>query len=48
LLKNLTTIGLDIIADEECQSIVDIPIIQPYFSGINIKLLKCGGIKMPY
>lgn len=35
---------LPLIADESCQTIEDIPICAEYFDGINIKLMKSGGI----
>ncbi len=35
---------LPIIADESCKSLVDFEKIQGCFHGINIKLMKCGGI----
>lgn len=36
--------ALPIIADESCQKIEDLPDCQKRFHGINIKLVKCGGI----
>ncbi len=36
--------SLPIIADESCQREEDIDICQKSFDGINIKLMKCGGI----
>jgi L-alanine-DL-glutamate epimerase-like enolase superfamily enzyme len=35
---------IPIIADESCQAIDDIDRVQGCFSGINVKLQKCGGI----
>jgi L-Ala-D/L-Glu epimerase len=35
---------LPIIADESCVTIEDIPIVADCVDGINIKLMKCGGI----
>ncbi|MCF7803543.1 MAG: dipeptide epimerase [Candidatus Marinimicrobia bacterium] len=35
---------LPIIADEDCRHIDDLPEILPAYDGINIKLVKCGGI----
>lgn len=35
---------LPIIADEDCQRLVDIDRLQGVYSGINIKLMKCTGI----
>ena len=35
---------LPIIADESCQTLLDLPYCLEYYDGINIKLLKCGGI----
>ena len=36
---------LPTIADESCQRLVDIPKLNGVFSGINIKLLKCTGLR---
>ncbi len=36
---------IPVIADESLMQAVDIPRIAPYFHGINIKLMKCGGIQ---
>lgn len=36
--------ALPIIADESCQAAEDVKQCAPYFHGINIKLMKCGGI----
>lgn len=41
--KNLHPI-VPIIADESVQSIDDVKRIAPYYHGINVKLMKCGGI----
>lgn len=46
LLKNATDI--DIIADEACQGIEDLDRIKDAFDGINVKLMKCGGIKAAF
>ena len=35
---------LPIIADEACQTYDDVAALQPYYDGINIKLMKCGGV----
>jgi L-Ala-D/L-Glu epimerase len=35
---------LPIIADESFQNFNDLHIISPFFDGINIKLMKCGGL----
>lgn len=37
-------VTLPIIADESCIIPADIPRVAPYVDGINIKLMKCGGI----
>ena len=37
-------VELPIIADEACQTYDDVAGLQPYYDGINIKLMKCGGI----
>ena len=34
-----------VIADESLMQASDIPRIAPYFDGINIKLMKCGGVQ---
>jgi len=36
---------LPVFADESCRVAADIPDIAPYVDGINIKLMKCGGIQ---
>lgn len=36
--------ALPLIADESCHNLVDIPHCYKRFDGINIKLMKCGGI----
>jgi len=36
---------LPLIADESCQRLEDIPDLVGLFSGINIKLMKCGGLR---
>src|SRR5699024_7918260 len=35
---------IPLIADESCQTIEDVERCAEYFDGINIKLMKCGGI----
>ena len=37
-------VGLPIIVDESCVTLEDIPLILGCADGINIKLMKCGGI----
>ena len=37
-------VTLPIIADEACQTYDDVARLQPYYDGINIKLMKCGGV----
>jgi L-alanine-DL-glutamate epimerase-like enolase superfamily enzyme len=37
-------VELPIIADEACQTLDDVAGLQPYYDGINIKLMKCGGV----
>ena len=37
-------VDLPIIADEACQTYADVAGLQPYYDGINIKLMKCGGV----
>ena len=39
---------LKIIADENCMNRRDIPQIAQAFNGINIKLMKCGGLREAY
>lgn len=39
---------LKIIADENCLDSRDIPVIADAFHGINIKLMKCGGVREGY
>jgi len=39
---------LPIIADEAVQSLSDLDFIKDAYSGINIKLMKCGGIRQAY
>lgn len=36
---------LPTIADESCQRLTDVPRLRGVFSGINIKLLKCTGLR---
>lgn len=31
-------------ADEDCQESIDLKLLQPHYSSINIKLVKCGGL----
>ncbi|MCW3125444.1 MAG: hypothetical protein JWO03_1102 [Bacteroidetes bacterium] len=42
------TIGIPIIADEACQNYRDVERIDMAYSGINIKLQKCGGLIEAY
>ena len=37
-------VDLPILADEACQTYDDVAALQPYYDGINIKLMKCGGV----
>jgi L-alanine-DL-glutamate epimerase-like enolase superfamily enzyme len=37
-------VDLPILADEACQTYDDVARLQPYYDGINIKLMKCGGM----
>ena len=37
-------VDLPILADEACQTLDDVAALQPYYDGINIKLMKCGGL----
>lgn len=39
---------LPTIADESCQRLIDIPKLKGVFSGINIKLMKCTGMREAY
>jgi L-alanine-DL-glutamate epimerase-like enolase superfamily enzyme len=39
-----SAVSLPVIADESCIVPEDVPKIAPYVDGINIKLMKCGGI----
>ena len=41
-------LSIPIIADESCQTIDDIDKVKEAFSGINVKLQKCGGITPAY
>ncbi len=44
-MKQLTNqSNISLIADESCQGLDDIHKCSPYFSGVNIKLMKCGGL----
>jgi L-alanine-DL-glutamate epimerase-like enolase superfamily enzyme len=38
------SVSLPVIADESCIVPADVPAVAPYADGINIKLMKCGGI----
>ena len=40
-----TQLDVPVIADEDVQSIVDIKRLAPYYDGVNIKLMKAGGIR---
>jgi L-alanine-DL-glutamate epimerase-like enolase superfamily enzyme len=37
-------VSLPVITDESCIIPADVPRVAPYVDGINIKLMKCGGI----
>ncbi len=37
-------VSLPVIADESCIVPADVPLVAPHVDGINIKLMKCGGI----
>ena len=37
-------VDLPILADEACQTYDDVAALHPYYDGINIKLMKCGGV----
>lgn len=39
-----SAVSLPVIADESCIVPADVPLVAPYVDGINIKLMKCGGI----
>ena len=39
---------LPIIADESIQTISDFKQVQDVYSGINVKLMKCGGLRSAY
>jgi L-alanine-DL-glutamate epimerase-like enolase superfamily enzyme len=39
-----SSVSLPVIADEACIVPADVPRVAPYVDGINIKLMKCGGI----
>ncbi|MBA4250699.1 MAG: dipeptide epimerase [Chlorobiaceae bacterium] len=39
---------IPVLADEACQRLVDIPKIYQAYNGINIKLMKCTGVKESY
>ena len=36
---------LPLFADESCQRLADVPLLKDLFSGINIKLMKCTGLR---
>lgn len=38
------SVGIPVIADESCIVPADVPRVAPYVDGINIKLMKCGGL----
>jgi L-alanine-DL-glutamate epimerase-like enolase superfamily enzyme len=38
-------VSLPLIADESCVRLQDVPKLQDAFDGINIKLMKCGGLR---
>jgi L-alanine-DL-glutamate epimerase-like enolase superfamily enzyme len=38
-------VNLPLIADESCVRLQDVPKLQNAFDGINIKLMKCGGLR---
>ena len=46
--KLSSELSIPIIADEACQTISDLDKVQDAFSGINVKLQKCGGIAPAY
>ena len=46
--KLSSELSIPIIADESCQTIDDIDKVKDAFSGINVKLQKCGGITPAY
>lgn len=39
-----SNVSIPVIADESCIVPADVPVVAPYVDGINIKLMKCGGI----
>lgn len=39
-----SSVSLPIIVDESCVVPADVPRVAPYVDGINIKLMKCGGL----
>lgn len=39
-----SAVSLPVIADESCVVLTDVPRVAPYVDGINIKLMKCGGM----
>ncbi len=43
-VRELKDFGVPIIADESFLGVEDIPRLSQYFDGINIKMMKCGGI----
>lgn len=44
LKKELHDPSIPVFADESCSALADIEKLAPYYDGINIKLMKCGGI----
>lgn len=45
---NLKRHPIPIVADESVQGIEDLETLHAYFDGINVKLMKCGGIQAAY
>jgi L-alanine-DL-glutamate epimerase-like enolase superfamily enzyme len=39
---------LPLFADESCQTIADVPRCAEFFHGVNVKLVKAGGVSMAY
>jgi L-alanine-DL-glutamate epimerase-like enolase superfamily enzyme len=39
---------LPLIADESCQTIADVPRCAEFFHGVNVKLVKAGGVSMAH
>jgi len=44
LKKELHEPSIPVFADESCSALADIEKLAPFYDGINIKLMKCGGI----